>query len=79
VVIAWVEDEVDEEEDVEVDDEAHDATLGSVTPFALQRSSAKVIVASIVRSWVFAVEIPCSTHRFGPEPNRFEKCSRITR
>ena len=45
------------EEDVGADVEAHDATLGTVTPFVLQSSSAKVMVATDYQSdvWVFAV------------------------
>ena len=65
------------EEEVAVDDEAHDATLGTVTPFVSQSWSAKVMVAT-EQSQTLALTIPCSTHCFGPEVSRFAKCSRIT-
>lgn len=64
------------EEEVAVDDEAHDAELGTMTPFDSQSWSAKVMV-STEQSQTPALTIPCSTHCFGPEVSKFAKCSRI--
>lgn len=65
------------EEEVAVDDEAHDAELGTMTPLVSQSWSAKVMV-STEQSQTPALTIPCSTHCFGPQVSRFAKCSRIT-
>lgn len=45
-VLDIIEEEMELETTEEVDDEAHDATEGSVTPFDLQSWSAKVMVAT---------------------------------